>query len=482
MKLRFKDRMLAASRGWGRRWGAWGVVAVLTGVALRIWFAWQYGAVTADSAMYGDLAQNLLRHGVYGLSATDKLGHPAIRLTLIRLPGYPLFLAACFLLFGMGNFSAVLAVQAALDLWTCLLLAATARKLFGRRAGLAALWMAALCPFMANYAGMALTETPTLFCMALAFYGFVRWVEDGSGINRWLVAIGFALTWAVLLRPEQGMLAAMVVPAMVWQCLGPSANRQELWTRRVWLPAVVVSCLTVLPLVPWTARNWRDFHVLQPLAPKYANDVNEWNAYGFDRWYRTWAIDFASTATVYWQFDGQTISIADLPDRAFDSKQQYERTAALLDQYNLTTTPTHTEDADFAAIAAERVAADPLRYYVALPVARLVNMWLRPRVDQLPVPLEWWKFRPHPGATLFAGAYALLNLGYLALAAVGLTRRAQWQAWKPLVYAMVGTIAFRSALLMTIDNSEPRYTLEFFPVLIVLGSAVAEGIPRLGAE
>ena len=31
-------------------------------------------------------------------------------------------------------------------------------------------------------------------------------------------------------------------------------------------------------------------------------------------------------------------------------------------------------------------------------------------------------------------------------------------------------VALRCALLLTLDNSEPRYTLEFFPLLIVWGS------------
>ena len=36
---------------------------------------------------------------------------------------------------------------------------------------------------------------------------------------------------------------------------------------------------------------------------------------------------------------------------------------------------------------------------------------------------------------------------------------------------MLASILLRSALLLTIDNSEPRYTLEFFPILIVLAAA-----------
>ena len=51
--------------------------------------------------------------------------------TLIRLPGYPLFLAACFRLFGMENYRAVLHVQVAVDL---------VHLLSGQRAGRTPVW------------------------------------------------------------------------------------------------------------------------------------------------------------------------------------------------------------------------------------------------------------------------------------------------------------------------------------------------------
>jgi hypothetical protein len=445
---------------WRRGWiGS----ALAAGLLLRLWFVWRYASVSSDSLLYGDLAQNLLKHGVYGIT-----GSTNIRPTLIRLPGYPLFLAACFAVFGVGKYTAVMLVQVALDLGTCWLLGGVARRIFGvfgERAELAALWLGALCPFMANYAAAPLTETPTLLCMALAFYATARWRESGGGVNQWLGALGFALAWAVLLRPEQGMLAAAMVPAVLgmgWQAGG------SVW-RRV-RPAVVVSLLTVLPLLPWTARNLLTMHSFQPLAPRTATDPGEFNPAGFQRWYRSWAIDFASTDEVYWKYDGDTISIADLPNRAFDSNEQYAATDAVLTEYNQTTSATPALDARFAAIAAERVKADALRYYLALPVARVLNMMLRPRVDNLPVALEWWKFRLYKGQSVFAGAYALLNLAYFGLAWRGWQRRELWQAWKPLVWAMAATILMRCALLLTLDNSEPRYTLEFYPVLIVMGA------------
>jgi 4-amino-4-deoxy-L-arabinose transferase-like glycosyltransferase len=439
--------------------------ALLAGLALRLWFIFRMAQVTGDTLVYGMFAKNVLQHGVYGFTQSVPV-HPS----LIRLPGYPLFLALCFLIFGVEKYTAVLVVQALLDLGTCLLLATLARRFFGSRAFWAALWLGVLCPFLANYVALPLTETLTVFTIALTFYALERWLVKvstaQSPLNRWLVLIGVAMAASIQLRPEQGLLAATVVPAMAL----------ALWPRGGWrraLPAVVlVSALTVAPLVPWTVRNWHTFHVFQPLAPKNANDPGEVVPVGFQRWYRSWGVDFASTVTTYWPYDGEPLYVEDLPDRAFDSQAQYRETAAVIALYDLTNQPSAEVDRRFAAIAAERIDANPIRYYVALPLARLLNMMFRPRVDALPVPLEWWNFRRHPGITVFAMAYAALNLGYFVLAGAGLAllRRSQWDRTRLLVGAMLGTLVLRSLLLLTIDNSEPRYTLEFYPVLIVLAA------------
>ncbi len=222
--------------------------------------------------------------------------------------------------------------------------------------------------------------------------------------------------------------------------------------------------------------------MLQPLAPRYANDPGEFNPGGFERWYRTWAIDFASTEDIYWNYDGGPMLIGDLPNRAFDSQAQYARTAALLDDFADHTTITPVMDARFDAIAWERIKAEPLRFYVGLPVARVLNMVLRPRVDALPVPLEWWKWRGHGRTAVFATGYAALNLFYLAIGAAGFVSRGRKGAWEPVAWAMVATIGLRCLLLLTLDNSEPRYTLEFYPVLIVLGAACFVGRGHAAAE
>jgi 4-amino-4-deoxy-L-arabinose transferase-like glycosyltransferase len=453
---------------------SWSIpIALLLGLVLRVWFVVRAGRVDGDGLLYSDIARNWLQHGVYGFSADFGPPHP----TLIRLPGYPLFLATCFRLFGVERYAAIMAVQVLADLLTCILIAALANRLFGRRAALAALWLAALCPFTAVYTASILSETLTLLTIALAFYAFERWrttvLETGLALNRWLWIIGPTLAYALLLRPEQALLAAAILPAMAWIAW---QNRPEPPSQLAVLLAIL--CI-IFPLAPWTARNWRTFHVFQPIAPRYTNDPGERIPRGFFRWYRTWAIDFASTETIYWNYNGNPVQIADLPTRAFDSNDEYRRAAALFDTYNRTVVSNPTLDAAFNQLASERIQHNPIRYYIALPTARLINMILRPRAENLPLPLEWWKLHIYRAQSIEAFALAALNLAYLALAAYGLWlwRRASWslnsQSANPvLATAMVASILLRCALLLTIDNSEPRYTLEFYPVLIVLAAAV----------
>jgi 4-amino-4-deoxy-L-arabinose transferase-like glycosyltransferase len=446
--------------------GAYAALALAAGLALRLWFVAHVARISGDTLIYGNIARNWMQHGVYSFTAPPGVPVP----TLIRLPGYPLFLMACFRIFGVEHYTAVMYVQCVIDLCTCLLIAALAGRLFGRRAAMAALWLSALCPFMAIYTAAPLTEVPTLFCIALTFYGLERWRSAGLGFNRWLWVTAIAMAYSVLLRPEQGLLAATVIPAMLWMAWGETEPRRPLL--KAFLPVALAALCVVLPLAPWAVRNWRTFHILQPLAPRYATDPGEKVPLGFQRWYRTWAIDFASTEDVYWNYDSAPIWIGDLPARAFDSDDQYTRTEAILRTYNENYSGTPSLDARFEALAEERIHDNPVRYYVALPAARLLNMSFRPRAEMLEVPLEWWRWREHREMTLLAAGLVVLNLGYFVLGGVGLWRwrQSRWGRHVGLAGAMMGFVVLRCTLLLTLDNSEPRYTLEFFPLLIVWGS------------
>lgn len=427
------------------------LLALAAGATLRLWFIHAYPEILGDPLVYGSIAKNWMLHGVYGTTTSGTL-----RPTLIRLPGYPLFLMVCFKLFGMEHYHAVMFAQTAVDLATCLILAAFTRGIWNEKAAWWALWLATLCPFTANYAAVPLTETLEIFSISLALYALVRFLET----PRWTWAVLEALAWsyAALLRPDGALIAVALCPAMIWY------GHKRWGSMRMAKFAIAAGLLSILPFIPWTLRNWRTFHVFQPLAPRSATDPGEDAFPGFERWTRTFCVDLTCTWEIYWNANSDEIDLQKLPARAFDSPAQYQEAKQLLDDYNQTTTLTPALDARFAALAANRIHDHPLRYHIGLPLARLTDMWLRPRTELLWIELRWWQYDIHPAETIFAWSYAGLNLLYLVAAVFGLKK------WPLLSGAMLAFILMRCALLATITAPEPRYTLESFPMIIVLAA------------
>jgi hypothetical protein len=234
--------------------------------------------------------------------------------------------------------------------------------------------------------------------------------------------------------------------------------------------AVVCLLLALTPFAAWTVRNARVFHVFEPLAPRYANDPGQQTYPGWQRWVKTWCLDYVSTYEFYWQAPGSPLELSKLPRRAFDSPAQYAETAALAADYNDRDNATDIlpdVDAGFARLADERIQAHPLRYYLWLPLGRMADMWLRPRVENLNIDLDWWVYAHHNAETRFSWAYAGLNALYLLLGLAGLGLRPRF--WRPMLAYML----LRSALLMTVEAPETRYTLECFPMLFALGGVAA---------
>jgi hypothetical protein len=446
-----------------RRGGRMAILPLALGLILRLWMLKVLFSLDGDPLIYGSIAKNLLLHGCFGLNGAGGEVYP----TLIRLPGYPLFLAACFRLFGIENYFAASCLQIALDLAGCLLLASFIRRIAPAApiASRATLWLACLCPFTASYAVIPLAETPTLFSIALTLWSAARFRQQPGWTHA--LVFTFAVTWAALLRPDGALVAAALAPALV---LG--RPRVQIPFARLARIAAVCILLALAPFALWTERNWRVFQVFQPLAPRLATDPDERPNLGWERWIKSWCLDFASTYDIYWNVPGDKLDVSKLPARAFDSPAQYNETAALADDYNnggMEMTP--EIDARFEHLAGERIAAHPLRYYLWLPLGRVADMWLRPRIENLPVDIDWWVYTQHRAETRFCWAYAALNLFYILLAIAGLCLR------PPMGRAMLAYLLLRSALLLTVQAPETRYTLECFPILFAAGGLACSRWP-----
>lgn len=506
-----------------------------------------------DGKVYEQIARNLLEQHVYS-HATEAPYEPS----LIRLPGYPLFLAAVYSVFGHGDNTAVRIAQALLDTASCALIALIAfywepDDKLKRRTAIAALALAAACPFSTIYVATILTETPTiLFALAMTTTATLAFQEVRPKRTAWWwLATGLFAGVAVMFRPDAGLFAAAIGITLVVVTLRESSGAQrgprktELLFRfsRASFLGAVFSLSFCLLLVPWTIRNYRVFHLFQPLAPAHAEMPGEFVPRGYLAWLRTWIDDGRYVGPVLWTLDESRITIADIPERAFDSAAEKQRVAALLDKYNhppeeaqdkaeSPASPNENQppadeqndanvntgddddlqndendnsnvnevgeqgepdetaaadqsmpqavqmtpeiDAGFAQLAAERRARHPIRYYVWLPIKRGLSLWFDTHSQYYPfegelLPLDDLDYDLQQQYWL--PLFALLTFIYTLLGAAGgwlLWASGQFAARRWLLLAAL-MIFLRIAFFSTLENPEPRYVVEVFPFLSVLG-------------
>lgn len=429
------------------------LIVALAALVLRALFVILSPRVTPDSLFYADIAKNWLSLHIYALTDNGR-----IIPTYVRLPGYPAFLVVVFALLGKDSFRAVMWIQVLVDLGTCFVVADLARRMIGsERAAKIAFLLTALCPFFANYTAAPLTETLAIFSAALAFDFAVAGLDSGSS-KHW-IACGGALAGGILLRPDGGLLLIAIGIYLSWRWLRTR-------TLADFRPLVLVGVTALLPLVPWTLRNLRTFHVFQPLTPFHSNGPDEYLAEGFNRWVRTWMADYVSVQEIYWKVSGEDLDFADLPERAFDNHEQWKRTSELFDAYNQDNTITRDLDAQFAALADERIRASRFRYYVRLPLLRAADLWLRPRNELVPSDPRWWEFDDSYLGSALAVGFGLINLFYVGAALGGC-----WEGSVRYLALFILFTALRTLFMCRLENPEPRYVLECYPGVLVAAAA-----------
>lgn len=512
-----------------------------------------------DGRVYAQIARNVLERSVYSHES-----EPPYAPTLIRLPGYPLFLAGIYSIFGHGDNTAVRIVQAVIDTASCVLIALVAffwepderRK---RRTSIAALALAAVCPFTTIYVATILTETLTgFFALAMCLLATLALQSTTQRSTLWLwAATGLVAGVSVLFRPDSGLFALAIGITLVVTTLlrtsdvKLSRRRDEVLYRsaRASYLGALFSLAFCLALVPWAIRNYRVFHFFQPLAPAHAEMPGEFVPRGYLTWVRTWIDDGRFIAPALWALDSSPIKLDDLPDNAFDSAEEKQRVAALLEKYNhpneepdlFTAEPgspvapaspedqpgqkpadpanpanesspadetdkadqgdepdeadasdqadenvpsdqlveqpvemTPDIDAGFARIAQERISRHPFRYYVWQPLKRARSLWVDTHSQYYPFEGELFPLsdldyenQQQYWLPLFAGlTFIYTMLGMAGGWFLWTTREFLARQWV-LLAALV--IFLRLGFFATLENPEPRYVVEIFPFLSILG-------------
>jgi len=464
-----------------------------------------------DGKLYSQMARNLNERGVFSAEPAEPFTP-----TLIRLPGYPLSIAGVYRFFGEGNDRAVRLSQGVLHFVAALIVGAIAwfwcpgSKRRRRKAYLAAFVLAAFCPFTAIYSATILTEVLTTLLLAICTLTVsVALDGEGSVALFWWAASGIYFGTAVLVRPDSGLFALGAGLTLIISYLIGRPHRKKL-LRIAFEGAIFCAAFSTM-LVPWTIRNEKVFDVFQPLSPRHAEAPGEFVPEGYFLWVRTWIDDQRYIGPALWDLEEKPITVDSLPESAFDSEEEKQRIAALLDQYNHSSPPdqsanedqsdegesTYTgdnepdqaEDADeeldlsispevdagFRQIANERIARNPIRYYIELPAKRGIFMWFDTHSKYYPFDGELFPLKDMDTETyqhLWLPEFAALVWLYTILAVVGAAFL--WISKRGRIWLLLSlTLSLpRILYFSTLENPEPRYFVELFIFCAILAGIV----------
>jgi 4-amino-4-deoxy-L-arabinose transferase-like glycosyltransferase len=174
------------------------LVALLVRVGYALFFVEPEYFLTEDQALYIQLAQQLPGSGLLGIPSE-------------RVPGYPLFIASIYTLFGEGLWN-VISIQILLDSASCVVIALMAKSLFGK-----GFWIAGMLSVinlnMIILSTSLLTDTLFLFLFVLFIFSLLQYLQNE--LTKWLVLLVLFISLATLVRPSSYYLLPILLIGLV---------------------------------------------------------------------------------------------------------------------------------------------------------------------------------------------------------------------------------------------------------------------------
>ncbi len=211
---------------------------LLAGMALRLGWSMSRGtdirslAVLPDQVEYLQAGTNVLTdQGMWFFD--DRFGQ---QIWAGRMPGYPLFVAAC-----KADVRVIRVAQALIDLSTALAIFLIARRWLNERRALLACGLVVFNPLLVYFSGLVLSETLYVAMLAWSLYLVLR---------QRTVIVGLLLCAAAIHVRPSGIampVALAVLAPWIWQHVRP--------VRAALLLMIIAVGITLVVLAPWAMRN-----------------------------------------------------------------------------------------------------------------------------------------------------------------------------------------------------------------------------------
>ena len=209
------------------------VLALLPRLAYLLWRWSVLPNWNVDAIGYHQLAINLVEQGVFSLNTAAPFLPDAV-----RTPGYPIFIATVFALFGPEP-RLVLCVQIVVDSITAVLVVLLARRLSHTpRAAILAGVLYALNPLCWRYCAELYVES---LLAGLVTVVFLLLIAVNRPTARRVSGLALVTGVAILFKPAVWPLLIIVLAVLLW--------------RHMVRQALVCGAVCAIVLAPWLARN-----------------------------------------------------------------------------------------------------------------------------------------------------------------------------------------------------------------------------------
>lgn len=199
----------------------------------------------SDGVDYNIIATNLVAYGEFAYTP----GQP----TAFRAPGFPFLIAGVYRVTGINNYLAVRLVFCLIGALIALVVVGLAREVTSEPVAWLAGALAAVYPNLLYYVIHFSSEPLFTLFLTLATWLFIRATKSGN--VRPVIGAGILLGLAALTRPMAFYFLPLYAVVLLWR------------RRSLILPAVLCVA-TVLPIAPWTIRN---FNALDRWCPFTSN-------------------------------------------------------------------------------------------------------------------------------------------------------------------------------------------------------------------
>lgn len=365
-----------------------------------------FNSLEGDEYDYVGKARSFWQYGAF--AGIQDVSRERFRYSDFRPPGYSILIAPC-LMFGDSIQQihwSVRVLQSGLDILLTLSLFAliwqfSTSQVF-RCLGACVLGVQ---PWTSAWVVQAITETAVTFLTILGIAVLCRVTSTARRAGAWTLVGSLLLTATFTMRPE---MVVMVPPVIALSLLLSGLG----WRRILWhgVLASLPFGLCILALITYRAQvagEVRVFGRFQCPAP------------GLRLWADTWTASEMVKCNVIWDTQGGRRSTQQLPENVFDNDMERARVAAIFNRIHQAGRMTADDDAEFAALAKERMSRHPVRY-VWVRLYNTVALWLN-LMTSSPY-LSCLAEMPRVVSKMAVGGLFALRLLTLSLAATGALR------------------------------------------------------------